>query len=164
MNLFRPPRAADIEQIKNLAVATDMFGADDVGFFDDLLSGFLDRSRKDDSWNVVADEDEQIIAASYVAPEPRADRVWNLYFISVSPDHQGSGIGAALVRAIEGELRDLGEENARVLVVETSSTDQYSGARAFYRGLGFDEEARIRDFYGPGDDKVTYRKSLVDSP
>lgn len=54
-----------------------------------------------------------------------------------------------------------GGSRARVLLVETSSTEQYHRARAFYLARGFDEEARVRDFYGPGDDRVVFWKSLT---
>jgi len=47
-----------------------------------------------------------------------------------------------------------------VLIVETSSTDQYARTRAFYRQHHYDEEARIRDFYGPEDHKIVFWKSL----
>jgi ribosomal protein S18 acetylase RimI-like enzyme len=62
---------------------------------------------------------------------------------------------------VEARLRDDGDDVARVLLVETSSTDQYERTRAFYRGRGYDEEATIREFYGPGDHKVVFWRSLV---
>ena len=54
-----------------------------------------------------------------------------------------------------------GEVEARVLLVETSSTDQYEATRAFYEARGFDREALIREFYGPGDDKVVFWKAMA---
>lgn len=56
-----------------------------------------------------------------------------------------------------------GEDVARVLLVETSSTDRYARPRDFYRARGFDKEATIREIYGTGDDKVVFRKKLVTS-
>ena len=47
-----------------------------------------------------------------------------------------------------------------MLIVETSSLARFETAREFYRRHGYDEEARIRDFYGPGDDKVVFWKSF----
>jgi ribosomal protein S18 acetylase RimI-like enzyme len=138
-----------------------MFGADEVSFFDNLLTGFFDGSLEDNYWFVATNAEDEIIGASYVAPEPFGDRVWNLYFISVLPEHQVRGIGSSMIRSIEDMLRSLGQERARILIVETSSTDQYAGTRAFYRRLGFTEEARISEFYGPSDDKVTFWKSLL---
>ncbi len=47
------------------------------------------------------------------------------------------------------------------MIIETSSTEAYSGTRSFYRDHGFVEESRIRQFYGAGDHKVTFWKSLA---
>jgi len=158
---IRVPAMSEVEQIKRLAIDTDMFAIEEVGFFDETLAGFFDGSLEDHHWLVVEGSDGQVNAAAYYAPEPFSDRMWNLYFISVSPDHQSQGLGTSLIGAIEARLSDRGEEVAQVLIVETSSTDQYAPTRAFYRKLGFDEEARIRQFYGPTDDKVVFWKSLV---
>ena len=163
-NLIRPPAPGEVEQIKKLAIDTNMFGIDEVGFFDELLAGFFDASLEDNYWLVAEGEEGRVIAATYFAPEPFSDRMWNLYFISVSPEHQGQGLGASLMQAAEEQLRCRGEDVARVLIVETSSTDQYARTRRFYRKLGYDEEARIRQFYGPSDDKVVFWKSLVGAP
>ena len=39
--------------------------------------------------------------------------------------------------------------------------DQYAQTREFYLKRGFVEEARIRQFYGPDDDKIVFWKSLT---
>ncbi len=141
-------------------MAAQMFTLDEVGFFDELLDGFLDGSAEDAHWLVV-EESEAVVAAAYYAPEPFADRCWNLYFIAVDPEVQGGGLGSRLIAQIEMELRARGQDEARVLLVETSSTEQYARTRHFYAGLGFTEEARIRQYYGPGDDKVVFWKLLT---
>lgn len=79
------------------------------------------------------------------------------------PDRQGQGEGRALIAAVEAALRRLGEEHARVLLVETSGLPHFQATRDFYRSNGFDEEARIRQFYGPDDDKIVFWKSLVEA-
>ncbi len=48
----------------------------------------------------------------------------------------------------------------RMLLVETSGLPDFERTRAFYRKCGYEEEARIRDFYAAGDDKVVFRKVL----
>jgi ribosomal protein S18 acetylase RimI-like enzyme len=85
------------------------------------------------------------------------DGTWNLYLLAVHPQHQGQGLGAALVRQIEQDLRSTG---ARVLLIETSGVPDFAGQRGFYTRLGYHQEARIREFYAPGDDKVVYCKLL----
>jgi hypothetical protein len=76
---IRPATTADIETIQRIAVDTEMFGPEDVGFFDEMVREALDGTRPDDRWLVVEDRDD-VVGAAYCAPEPFADRLWNLYF------------------------------------------------------------------------------------
>lgn len=151
---------ADSEAIRALAISNGMFAAEDMGGFDEMLGGYLNGTLDRHFWIVAEDDHGAIAGASYYAPEPFSYRMWNLYFIAVDPAHHRDGTGSVLVEYVEATLRDLGDDEARVLIVETSSLGGYEQARTFYRKKGFDEEARIRDFYGPGDNKVVFWKAL----
>jgi energy-coupling factor transporter ATP-binding protein EcfA2 len=48
-----------------------------------------------------------------------------------------------------------------LLLADTSGTAAFSRTRAFYREIGYLEEARIRDFWADGDDKVVFSKRLT---
>lgn len=87
-----------------------------------------------------------------------AQGTWNLYLIAVHPDRQREGRGAALLQHVEDKLLAQGE---RVLLVETMGIPEFEYVRAFYRQSGYSEEARIRDFYQAGQDKIVYWKSIV---
>lgn len=149
----------DIESIKQLAVENRMFGPDEVEFFDETINGHLDGTRPDDRW-FLAEVEGRLIGATYVAPEPFGHLVWNLYFIATEPSGHGRGVGSQMITAVEEHLGRLGATRALVSIVETSATDQYAGARRFYASRGFDHESTIRDYYGPGDAKVTYWKAM----
>ena len=95
---------------------------------------------------------------AFAVPERLTIGTWNLLALAVAPPRQGQGLGRALVRAVEERILAQG---GRLLLVETSGTAGFAGTRAFYRRLGFDREARIRAFYGPGDDKVIYTRALT---
>lgn len=151
----------DRDSVAGLALDNAMFGVDELDGVLDAFDASLDGSLLNHRWLVAAQADGAIAGAAYVAPEPFADRLWNLYFLAVRPDRHGAGVGTHLIARVEGDLVALGEAAARILVVETSSTLQYEQARSFYRARGFDEEARIREFYGPDDDKVVFWKRLV---
>ncbi len=88
---------------------------------------------------------------------PGTDRTYDLYWIAVHPDHQGAGGGSRLLEEVERRLRD---REARVLVVETSARTSYAETRRFYERRGYREDARIGDFYAPGDDRVIYTKRI----
>ena len=46
--------------------------------------------------------------------------------------------------------------------VHASRAHDDEQARCSYSRRGFDQETRIRDFYGAGDDKVAFRKQVAD--
>jgi ribosomal protein S18 acetylase RimI-like enzyme len=54
----------------------------------------------------------------------------------------------------------LAKRGERILLVETSGLESFEYVRAFYRRSGYNEEARIREFYKTGDDKIIFRKAL----
>ncbi len=96
----------------------------------------------------------------YAAAETLADGIWNLRAIAVLPAEQGEGRGAALCAHLEAELR---AQRQRIVVVDTAGTDDFAATRDFYGNIGYVEEARIREFWAKGDDKVIFSKSLAQS-
>jgi len=46
------------------------------------------------------------------------------------------------------------------LLVETAGTPDYARTRGFYAKCGYEEEARVRDYYAAGVDMVLFRKTL----
>ncbi len=86
-----------------------------------------------------------------------AKGVFEIYWIVVESTARRKGAGRLLLLGAEEDCRGRG---ARMLVTETSGLPSYEGARRFYTGMGFREEARVRDYYKPGDDKVIYVKNL----
>ena len=75
----------------------------------------------------------------------------------MDPAAQGSGAGTRLLAEVERRLCDA---RGRMLVVETSSRDEYDATRGFYAARGYKEAARVGHFYAPGDDRVIYTKRL----
>ena len=62
-----------------------------------------------------------------------------------------------MLQYVEQALTSHGQ---RMLLVETSGTEDFDYVRTFYHNSGFSEEARIRDFYAHGIDKVVFRKVI----
>lgn len=107
-------------------------------------------------WIVISDR-ERLVGFVYCEAERMTDRTFNLLAIAVDPDVQRSGLGSALVEELS---RHLTTEDGRILLVETSSLPEYGGTRAFYDRLGFTREARIREFYASGEDKIVFWRKL----
>lgn len=154
MGTIRSLGAGDRDAILALARRLSMFDEEGLELIDETMSRHLS-GEAGDHW-LVAD-DGGLAGVLYCAPEPMASGTWNVLMLLVDPDRHASGHGRALMERIEERLRDQGE---RLLIVETSSLDGFERAREFYPKCGFGEEARIRDFYASGDDKVVFRKAL----
>lgn len=122
-----------------------------------MISGFLAEDDSQDIW-LTCEVNGEAIGFCYAAPEKLTDGTWNMLAIAVHPAQQGRGYGGGIVRQLEGALRDQGH---RVIIADTSGADAYAQTRKFYQQSGYAEEARIRDFWSAGDDKITYWKSLI---
>jgi ribosomal protein S18 acetylase RimI-like enzyme len=117
---------------------------------------FNSETENQDLW--FTDDDNGVVGVAYVAPERMTEGTWNLYLIAIHPERQRQGRGVALLRHVEQVLASRDE---RVLLVETSGLESFEYVRSFYRKSGYGEEARIREFYKAGDDKIIFRKALV---
>ena len=149
----RPVVPADIPAIRRIVDAT-LFPAEMLG---DMIAPFFEQEGCTDIW-LTRDVGGEPVAVAFCEAERMTQGTWNLLAIGVRPDHQGHGIGAGLVASLEAMLAQRGE---RLLIVETSGLPEYEPARRFYRSLGYTEEARIREFYAAGEDKIVFRKSLA---
>ena len=105
--------------------------------------------------------DGELAGYACYGPTPATDRVWDLYWIAVHPAAQGTGSGTLLLSEVERRIAD---DEARMLVVETSSRSDYAGSRGFYARRGYLEAARVRDFYAPADDRILYVKRFHQAP
>ena len=154
--MIRPAAPEDSAAVIDLVIAAEMFSNDDAGFLEGMLADYFD-GNKDDGHVCVIDDEGGPLGVAYYQPEPAADRVWDLTMIAVRPVRQGQGRGAEMLRRVEEDLRAGG---GRLLLVETSALARYDSTRAFYVKCGYEEEARIRDYWTEGDDLVVFRKAL----
>lgn len=150
---IRPTTNADIPGLKTVLDETGLFPSDMLA---EMLAGFLAENPEGEMW-LSAHLGGRPEGLCYAAPEPFTDGTWNMRALGVRPSQQRSGIGRALVNDLEYRLRAGG---ARVLVVDTSGTQDFAPARAFYKGCGYAEAARLADFWTEGDDKVTFWKRI----
>lgn len=143
--------------LEDIVRATGVFSEAEVGV---ALELFDEAQTADDYEFIGAFAADRLIGYACFGATPSADRTYDLYWIAVHPAAQRGGIGATLMDEVE---RRLEARRARLLVVETSSRDDYAPTRRFYHKRGYEEAARLSDFYAPGDDRVVLSKRLVGS-
>ena len=154
MNLsIRPANAADIPHFEAILNTIELFPAE---MTEEMMSDYLHNADSEDIW-FTATADDTPVSLGYCTPEQLTEGTFNLLAIGVKADRQGKGVGAQMMHYLETELHRKGH---RILIVETSGTEDFALTRRFYEQLGYDKEAVIRDFWKEGDDKVIYRKKL----
>jgi ribosomal protein S18 acetylase RimI-like enzyme len=83
---------------------------------------------------------------------------FDLYWIAVDPDFQEKGIGSKLLSFLEEVVKTKG---GRMILADASTIPQYEKTRKFYQKNGFQEVARVPDYYYPGNDRVTFCRKLT---
>ncbi|OQX09383.1 MAG: hypothetical protein BWK76_22280 [Desulfobulbaceae bacterium A2] len=156
---IRPAAAADRRQIENILRNCGNFRPEEI---DIALEVWDDGIRQPgvDYHLLCAETRGRLAGYIGYGPIPLTVGCWDLYWIAVDPAQGRHGIGSALLRAMEDELRD---RNARQIHIETSSLPDYQAARDFYTRHGFTLAASLPDFYRPGDDKLLFVRFLSPS-
>jgi ribosomal protein S18 acetylase RimI-like enzyme len=159
-----PLRPRDRVRVAELLVSTRVFSDEEIAvalqLFDISVDerGGVDDALAPDYEFTGAFEGKRLVGYACAGPTPATDGTFDLYWLAVDPAAQGQGVGRAIVRDVERQLRERG---ARMLLVETSSRPDYSKTRAFYARCGYTEAARIRDFYAPADDRIMLTTRLT---
>lgn len=155
---IRKTTAADREALIRFIKATGNLTHEEKDCAEELLDIYLNDAKQTDYSFITAVGPENSPAGyACYGKRPLTKATFDLYWILVDPERRRSGIGRFLLKEVEGILRNGG---AMILVAETSGLPAYEAARRLYLESGFSEEARIRDFYKPGDDVIFYTKRL----
>ncbi|HEY5674127.1 MAG TPA: GNAT family N-acetyltransferase [Malonomonas sp.] len=152
---MRELQSADLPQLRRILVATEAFTAVEVECAVELLEIVLKDPQQQDYQVIVAEHEGAVAGYVLYGAVPLTEGNYDLYWIATDPALHGKGAGRKLMEETEQRLRQAG---ARLLCLETSSQGSYVRTRRFYEQAGYLEESCIRDFYRPGDDRITYVK------
>lgn len=150
---IRPIVKADLIDLKEVLDSSELFPSE---YLEEMISDYFDNPETHDIWFTCVDKNKAV-AIGYCVPEKFTEGTYNLLAIGVSKNVQRKGIASKMMHYIEGYLnKNLG----RILIVETSSDDAQIGARNFYKKIGYEEVATIKDFWKDGEDKIIFRKRI----
>ena len=137
--------------------ATPEFLPHEVVIAEELIDSFLQNGKKSGYTIEVAEDEGKVVGYICWGDTPLTEGTWDIFWVAVDNRQQGKGIGAQLMEQAEKAIYAAG---GRLSVVETSGKPEYNKTRQFYAKIGYVEEARIKDFYNVGDDKVILIKRL----
>jgi GNAT superfamily N-acetyltransferase len=159
MNLtFRSaPKESDIQAVRDIIVSTGFFYDHEVEIAVDLVRERLEVGESSGYYFVFGEDNGRTISYSCFGPNIMSKTCHDLYWIATHNDYRGKGVGKKLLAETEKQAKELG---CVILIAETSGLPHYEPTRLFYEKTGFDLEARIKDFYTMGDDKLFYTKRI----
>ncbi len=155
---MRNLKATDVPDLIRILETTDAFSDEEVGVAVELLGIVLNDHAQQDYQVAVAEVEGRVAGYVLFGPVPLTQGAFDIYWIAVDPAAQGHGVGRKLMNHVEQQARDCG---GRLVCLETSSQGSYERTRRFYEQAGYVQESCIRDFYRPGDDRLTYVKRLT---
>lgn len=150
---IRLSQSTDIPYLAKIADATDLFPSE---LLPQIAAPFLANPEFNDIW-LSCELNNNIVGFCWGVSEKLTDGTWNMLSIAVDPSHQATGVGTALVFQFEAIVRERG---ARIIIVDTSSLPEFEHARQFYLKNEYTQEARVRDFWNQGNDKIIFWKQL----
>jgi ribosomal protein S18 acetylase RimI-like enzyme len=105
----------------------------------------------------MVDDQDQAIGYICYGPTPMTQGTFDLYWIAVDPDFQEQGAGSKLLSFLEEQARAVG---GRLILADASTIPHYEKTQKFYLKNGFQEVAKVSDYYYPGNDRITFCKKI----
>ncbi len=147
----------DRPHLVNLLSRIKEFDAEDRKIALMVIDTSLYEPERETNYFVIATaEDGKIVGYACYGEAWITDRTFELYWIAVDPDYGNKGVGTLILKGVEKGVADL---KGRMIVLETSSSQEYAAARHFYLKNGYTIVSTIKDFYRDGEDKVTFLKN-----
>jgi len=152
---IRPFTLEDRSPILEILYRTRMFTPLEIEVARELIDAWLYHPEQKDYILYTAEGEGKVTGYVCYGPTPATEGTFDLYWIAVDPLYQRSGIGKELLLFTEKRIQEC---NGRLIIIETSSQEKYAPTRSFYERNGYTLEARIKDFYRVGDDRLIYVK------
>lgn len=162
MTYFRfdkQPDRSTPDLVRNILASTGAFSEQEIDLAMGLVVENLEKGSQKSGYHflLARNNHEHMAAFTCYGPIPCTESGFDLYWIAVHRDFQGTGLGRTLFAETEKEIRTL---NGTRIFAETSGRKNYFQTRKFYTAVGFTKKCRLKDFYAPGDDKIIYEKVL----
>ncbi|MGI8402476.1 MAG: GNAT family N-acetyltransferase, partial [Gemmatimonadaceae bacterium] len=106
----------------------------------------------------VGEDSAEVMGYVCFGPTPLTASTFDLSWIAVDKLKHRGGVGKKMLKFTEEETVRRG---GRMLLIETSSQETYSGTIQFYERSGYELVGKVKEYYKPGDDKLIFAKRLA---
>jgi len=156
-NLRYELQPSDLLMIRKIVESTGFFHSYEVDIAVELVEERLRHGDASGYHFIIAENDSS--PGGYVCFGEIACTTgsFDVYWIAVTKEHQGCGLGRALMTLTEARIAASG---GRRIYLETSGRSDYLPTRRFYERCNYDKAAELPDFYAENDSKVIYVKCI----
>jgi len=148
---------ADRDSIKDILDSTGFFYDYEIEVAVEIADEHLEKEAGGGYYFIAAIYQDKMIGFSCYGEIPCTKASYDLYWIGVHNDFRGKGIGIKILQETEKHIVLL---SGKRVYIETSSTEKYAPTQNFYIKSGYILEARLKDYYNDGDDKLMYSKVI----
>jgi ribosomal protein S18 acetylase RimI-like enzyme len=150
----------DRRAIYDVLMNSGLFGREDADCVDQMFADALVKGlNAEDGYRFLScwmgEGHESLAGFACFGREALTHGTWDLFWICTSSAARRMGVARALLNEVERLAR---EEQARLMVIYTSSTDRFAPARGLYESQGFTRAATVPDYYAEGDHLFIYCK------
>ena len=156
---IRPLVKKDRARLLSMLIKTRSFTSAEIDVAMELIDIVLkDLMQKDYTIHCIVNNQDQAIGYICYGPTPMTQGTFDLYWIAVDSEFQKQGVGSKLLVFLDEAVRTRG---GRMILADTSTIPHYEKTRKFYLKNGFEEVARVSDYYHPGNDRITFCRKLT---
>jgi len=148
---------SDIEAIAYIVESSDFFSDEEIEIAIELAEEKIERQEASSYRFLIAEDEKRVVGYTCYGLIPATSSSYDIYWIVVSKDFHGKGLGKLLMAETEKLIYQSG---GRQIYAETSSRNQYIPTHKFYESCGYHQEAFLKNFYSEGDGKIIYAKVL----
>jgi ribosomal protein S18 acetylase RimI-like enzyme len=155
--MIAPSRPDEREEIGRVTAEVGVFDAEEVATVYELFDDYVKDPVESGYYFLSYREGGRTLGFACYGPTPLTQGTYDLYWICTDGRAHQRGIGRALLRRVEAEIKAQG---GRLIIIATSSRPEYLPAREFYQRTGCTLDGIVRDYYEPGDDLYLYSRRV----
>jgi len=153
--MIRKLKPDDAAVIESILKKVDLFSEGERNVAMELVNVAASNPEQMDYNVFVYTNEDTVLGYHCTGKRPLTDAVYDLYWIVTDPDYSNRGIGKLLIEHAEQFVL---QNKGRWLLIETSSREDYEGARNFYLRNKYSIVSEIKDFYARGDMLIIFGK------
>lgn len=144
--------------VKTILESSGFFYDFEVDIALSLLDEAVEKGQKESGYYwIKLLEGEKIMGFAVYGPNPCTINSWDLYWLAIHERERNRHLGSLLLKEVE---KNVARMDGRLLWIETAGRPLYEPTRRFYLKNDYELSATLKEYYGPGDDKLVFRKEM----